>query len=109
MSPKIEKYVENIFIETDIENAEKQVDNDSMRKNSLNEVTVYGKYTCNQCNYQSIHKHNLKSHVEIYHEGMVHKCPKCRWHMKSTHDDVKYDCSECEFKSTRKDSQATHS
>ena len=99
MSPKIEKYVENIFIETDIENAEKQVDNDSMRKNSLNEVTVYGKYTCNQCNYQSIHKHNLKSHVEIYHEGMVHQCPKCQfkanrkhylqWHMKSTHDGVK--------------------
>ena len=98
-SPEIEKSVENILIEKDIENAEKEVDNDSMRKISINEVNVYGKYSCNQCYYQSICKHNLISHVEIYHEGMVHQCPKCQfkanrkhylqWHMKSTHDGVK--------------------
>ena len=66
-SPEIEKSVENILIEKDIENAEKEVDNDSMRKILINEVNVYGKYSCNQCYYQSIYKHNLISHVEIYH------------------------------------------
>ena len=117
-SPEREKSVENILIEKDIENAEKEVDNDSLRKILLNEVNVYGKYSCNQCYYQSIRKHNLISHVEIYHEGMGHQCPKCQfkanrkqylqWHMKSTHDDVKYDCIKCEFRSTRKEKVKSH-
>ena len=84
-SPEIEKSVENILIEKDIENAEKEVDNDSMRKISINEVNVYGKYSCNQCYYQSIRKHNLISHVEIYHEGMGHQCPKCQFKANIKH------------------------
>ena len=84
----------------------------------ISKPICYGKYSCNQCYYQSIRKHNLISHVEIYHEGMGHQCPKCQfkanrkqylqWHMKSTHDDVKYDCIKCEFKSTRKDKVKSH-
>ena len=84
----------------------------------ISKPICYGKYSCNQCYYQSIRKHNLISHVEIYHEGMGHQCPKCQfkanrkqylqWHMKSTHDDVKYDCIKCEFKSTRKEKVKSH-
>ena len=49
------------------------------------------RYDCEQCDYQSIYKKNLKEHIETKHDGIN-----------------RYACKECDYQSSRQDSLKKH-
>ena len=57
-----------------------------------------GKFSCDQCDYQTRNKHQLRVHHESFHDGVRYDCQQCdhkatdqsnlRQHIKAIHDGV---------------------
>ena len=76
------------------------------------------KYPCTKCNYKATNKGYLKQHVaahDVVTQNIADKhfhCQKCEKrfssqgalynHNKSSHEGVKYPCTECNYKATQK-------
>ena len=64
-------------------------------------------FQCLLCDYQSSHKHKLKSHMKFQHEGNKQLCKECDYkaptlsnlkqHIKSKHEGIRYACQQCDF------------
>ena len=67
-------------------------------------------YKCQQCDYQSGRKNNVKQHVQYKHNGIKHPCTECNYqatkasslkqHIKSKHEGIKYECQLCAYWAT---------
>ena len=65
------------------------------------------KLQCSQCDYQTVMKENMKSHVQGQHEGIKYPCTECpftaaqltnlRKHMLAKHDVPRYKCDQCQY------------
>jgi hypothetical protein len=64
-----------------------------------------GKYPCDQCDYQSVHKRSVRRHQDAVHLGIKHSCDECpkeycdpyelKCHKQSAHEGVFYQCEQC--------------
>merc|ERR1712129_86084 len=86
-----------------------------LRHRRKHEGTVH---YCQQCNYKSTRKDNLRSHKKSVHDGVKYLCDQCdymsgnksnlRIHQKSIHEGVKYSCNQCDYQATQQVHLKTH-
>ena len=65
-------------------------------------------FYCDQCNYQTGRKGDLRKHRQSKHEGITYACGKCEYqpkdrsslrkHKKAVHEGVRYPCDQCVYK-----------
>ena len=75
-------------------------------------------HSCNNCNKEFRHKHNLDRHIKSIHEGKRYPCSICDQtftqktrlytHIEGLHDGKKYTCKSCNQNFARKDNLAVH-
>ena len=63
-------------------------------------------YSCNQGEYKTTHRANLKNHVETTPEESWYPCNQCEYktthkaklknHVEKTHEESWYPCNQCE-------------
>ena len=68
--------------------------------------SVYGKYECNQCDYQTTHKSHLNEHIRM-HDGIKYVCYQCDTklatkralakHVQAKHEGGGYACDQCDY------------
>ena len=83
------------------------------------------RYKCDQCDYQSPRRQDLKHHVKKIHEGiknfgqtLSHVCKQCgelfyrkfklTLHIQSVHEGIKYKCNKCEKQYSGKNGLQQH-
>ena len=65
--------------------------------------------SCDQCDYKTKRKDNLKKHIDSVHGDVRYSCDQCYYkatkrthlktHIDSVHGDVWYSCDQCDYKS----------
>ena len=75
-------------------------------------------HKCNQCNYTSSRKNNLKSHLKKHTGEKSHKCNQCdyassqagdlRTHLKTHSGEKSNKCNKCDFASSYVSALRTH-
>ena len=73
-------------------------------------IKLKQKLSCNECDFKSTQKSNLKLHKRSKHEGVTYPCDECDYkatqpgnlkqHKESIHLGVKFSCNVCDFKAT---------
>lgn len=86
------------------------------RQNSS--ITMGKAHQCDQCNYKTALKSNLKIHIESVHVGIKYPCNQCEYkapyvhslkrHIDSVHEGIKYPCDQCDYKATQKANLKMH-
>ena len=76
------------------------------------------RYNCEQCEYKSTTKSNLKSHKLTKHEGVKYNCDQCEYkattkgnlkrHKLSKHESYRFKCGLCELTFVRGHVLARH-
>ena len=51
------------------------------KKRKRNDISrnSQGKYQCQQCDYEANYSGNLRTHVEVKHEGVRYPCSHCKY------------------------------
>ena len=67
--------------------------------------------SCNDCNYQTIHKTKLEIHIQVFHLGKRLKCNQCDYeskysyslknHISTKHDGLIFKCQLCDLNYSR--------
>ena len=68
------------------------------------------KHTCPHCSFSSHSMQNVKTHIEVKHEGKRYYCEKCDYsapyisglkrHVKRVHEGITYKCDFCEHRAS---------
>ena len=80
----------------------------TFKKHQLDEDT---KYKCDQCNFYSKRRYDLKLHKRSKHEGVVYSCDQCEYqamtqkvvknHQQVQHEGIRYSCDQCDYEGVR--------
>ena len=75
-------------------------------------------FYCDQCNYQTGRKGDLRKHCQSKHEGVTYACGKCEYqpkdksslrkHQKAVNEGVRYLCDQCDYRTERPQSLNNH-
>jgi hypothetical protein len=75
-------------------------------------------FYCDQCNYQTGRKGDLRKHRQSKHEGVAYACGKCEYqpkdrsslrkHQKAVHEGGIYPCDQCDYKTGSPQSLQNH-
>ena len=75
-------------------------------------------YNCDQCDYKTTRKDNLKRHKLTKHEGVSYNCDQCDYkaktkdrlkrHKLSKHQSYRFKCQQCELTFAREHVLARH-
>ena len=67
---------------------------------------------------EATQKVNLKKNIQSVHEDIEYQCSQCDYqatrkdnlktHIQSVHEGIKYPCTQCDYQATREDSLKTH-
>ena len=88
------------------------------RKRNDMSKTKYGKYQCQQCDYENSQLCNLRTHVDSKHEGVRYSCDQCDYkatinkdlkrHKEIKHEGVRYPCDKCDYKASTEGNLKLH-
>ena len=108
----IENMMENMKGETSSTEQKEEVKDPNHRGINHRDIpnvdrNEFGKYSCDQCEYQSTKQGNVKAHILALHEGVKYSCDQCEYqgthqsdvkrHKLSVHEGVKYNCDQCDY------------
>merc|ERR1712179_770700 len=81
------------------------IDHNHIETKKETEVT---KYSCNYCEYKTISKYVVNTHIKTQHENLRYPCNKCNYiatkrcylkmHIETKHEGKVYSCEKCVFK-----------
>ena len=92
----------------DAKNSQKEGHGDSsiLITKTLSKREANGKFSCDQCSYQSVYRRGVKRHQDAIHLGIKHSCDECpkeygdtqklKLHKENTHEGFSYECDQCE-------------
>ena len=89
-----------------------------INKYNINETETKSQYSCEQCDFRSKCKDELKMHIGTAHEIFTYPCDQCDYkskqrddlktHYETTHESLPYTSDQCEYKSKQKDQLKMH-
>ena len=75
-------------------------------------------FCCDQCDYKTTQKCNLRNHLESIHEGTEYACKQCNFrcnflgnlkkHVQNKHEDHRYFCTQCEYQAKNQGTLKRH-
>ena len=76
------------------------------------------KYNCTKCDYVSMNKYHLKSHIQYKHDGLKFECKSCdykattksslKMHTGAKHEGRMYSCDLCDFRTAWRNNFTEH-
>jgi len=84
--------------------------NEEIHETHMSAAHQGAKYSCDQCEYVTVHNSSFLKHMAVKHEGKKFACDQCdyvscyraglSYHKASKHGGMEYECDQCEYSAT---------